>query len=368
MKDEIRVLLVAPYGGVVGGISRWTSHILEYHKTVKSNVLLDLVSTGRSVYIGGSSPVFRLYAAIKDYRGIVKCFLRSIKKSHYDVMHLTSSGSWSLFRDLYMIQIAKNKGIKVVVHFRFGRIPDLAKLGNWEWKYVKKVVSRADKVVVIDEFTNQTLIDAGFSNTVFLPNPVSQNVSTIVEKNKKIQREEGLLLFAGHVIQTKGVCELVEACKRIPNIRLKIVGRVLPNMKEHLQTLAGENSGWMQVVGEEPYEDVIKDMLKCELFVLPTYTEGFPNVIIESMACGCAIITTPVGAIPAMLEPCGMAPSGVCVPVKNVESLYESIVYYLEHKKEAQEMGVRAKERVNTEYSIESVWRNMLDIWSDTLC
>lgn len=368
MKDKIRVLLVAPYGGVVGGISRWTSHILEYHKTIKSNVLLDLVSTGRSVYIGGSSPLFRLYAAIKDYRGIVKCFLRSINKNQYDVMHLTSSGSWSLFRDLYMIQKAKSKGIKAVVHFRFGRIPDLAKLENWEWKYVKKVVSLADKVVVIDEFTNQTLKDAGFSNTVFLPNPVSQNVSTIVEKNKNNKREERLVLFAGHVIQTKGICELVEACKRIPNIRLKIVGRVRPNMKEQLQTLAGENSEWMQVVGEEPYEDVIKDMLKCELFVLPTYTEGFPNVIIESMACGCAIITTPVGAIPAMLEPGSEAPSGVCVPVKDVESLYASIVYYLEHRKEAQEMGARAKERVNTEYSIESVWRKMLDIWSDSLC
>lgn len=42
-------------------------------------------------------------------------------------------------------------------------------------------------------------------------------------------------MFAGHVVLTKGVCELVEACKRIPNIKLKIVGHVLSDMKEQLQ-------------------------------------------------------------------------------------------------------------------------------------
>lgn len=105
-------------------------------------------------------------------------------------------------------------------------------------------------------------------------------------------------------------------------------------------------------------------MLRCELFVLPTYTEGFPNVILESMACGCTIITTPVGAIPSMLDVKSNTPSGVCVPVKNIDLLSEKILYYLEHKNEALEMGARAKDRVNREYSMPSVWNKMLNIWN----
>lgn len=368
MKEDLRVLLVAPYGGVVGGISRWTSHILEYHKTIKSNVVLDLVSTGRSTFVSiNTTPLYRLYAAIKDYKGIIKNFISHINRNTYDVMHLTSSGSWSLFKDLYMIKKAKNKGIKTIIHFRFGRIPDLARYNNWEWKYVKKVMSFVDKAIVIDEFTYQTLKDAGFNNIVFLPNPVSENVCSIVDENQNIKREERLLLFTGHVVLTKGVCELVEACKRISNIKVKIVGHVLSDMKEHLQKLAGENNDWLQIIGEEPYEDVIKDMLSCELFVLPTYTEGFPNVILESMACGCTIITTPVGAIPSMLDIKSNTPSGVCVPIKNVDLLSDKIMYYLEHKNEALEMGVRAKDRVNREYSMPSVWNKMLNIWNSLL-
>lgn len=45
-------------------------------------------------------------------------------------------------------------------------------------------MSLVDKAIVIDEFTNQTLKDAGFNNIVFLPNPISENVRSIVEKIK----------------------------------------------------------------------------------------------------------------------------------------------------------------------------------------
>ena len=44
-----------------------------------------------------------------------------------------------------------------------------------------------------------------------------------------------------------------------------------------------------------------KDYAQADLFVFPSYSEGFPNVILESMAAGCAIVTTNVGAIPQML-------------------------------------------------------------------
>jgi glycosyltransferase involved in cell wall biosynthesis len=57
------------------------------------------------------------------------------------------------------------------------------------------------------------------------------------------------------------------------------------------------------------------------IFVLPTYTEGFPNVILECMASGCPIITTPVGAIPDMLQFGSTQACGACVDVKDVQGL-----------------------------------------------
>jgi glycosyltransferase involved in cell wall biosynthesis len=49
--------------------------------------------------------------------------------------------------------------------------------------------------------------------------------------------------------------------------------------------------------------EVIKTgLLQADIFVCPSYSEGMPTVILEAMACGCAIIATDVGAVNTMLD------------------------------------------------------------------
>ena len=362
----MKVLLVAPFGGVTGGIARWTEHILDYYKkTGRNDCDLDLLSTGRSTFVNiNSSVCFRIISALKDYRVILKNFRSRLNTNTYDVMHLTSSASLSLAKDLYMLHTAKRKGIKTIIHFHFGRIPELAKKNNWEWKLLCKVTRMADRVVVIDSISYKALRDFGFENVEFLPNPVSPQVVDIVEKKKEIVRENRTLLFVGHVVKTKGVIELVEACKGIDNIKLRIVGTVTDEMRSELLTLT-DNSEWMKIVGEKPYEEVIKEMLHCDLFVLPTYTEGFPNVILESMACGCAIVTTPVGAIPEMLEVENGRQYGVFVEPQKVEPLRTAIIDMLDNDALKRECRDNVQKRVIERYNMNAVWSMLIKIWEN---
>ena len=138
-------------------------------------------------------------------------------------------------------------------------------------------------------------------------------------------------------------------------------------MRNSLNDLAGKNNNWLDIVGEKSFEDTIKEILSCELFVLPSYTEGFPNVILESMACGCSIIATKVGAIPEMLDIDGKKPCGLCIEPKNVFQLRSSILKLLDDEILAFELGKRAKRRVNEEYSMPVVWSKMVDIWKSVL-
>ena len=114
-------------------------------------------------------------------------------------------------------------------------------------------------------------------------------------------------------------------------------------------------------------EKTINEMLSCDVFVLPTYTEGFPNVILESMACGCAIVTTPVGAIPEMLEEENGKRYGILVEPKKAQELKEGIEAMLNDETLKAECRKNVQQRVNERYNIDAVWRQMLNIWTETI-
>ena len=269
-------------------------------------------------------------------------------------------------KDLYILWMLKRKEIKTIIHFHFGRIPQLYEMQNWEWKLLKKVVGISTAVIVIDKYSYEVLIKEGFTNVYFLPNPLSPQVEDLV-KGKFTMREKRKILFAGHVIKTKGIFELVNACVDIPDIELKLVGKVLPENKRKLEKCWEKGRGKLVITDNIPFENVIMEMLSCSVFVLPTYTEGFPNVILESMCCACPIITTPVGAIPEMLNFYGDLKCGICIAPRTIEPLREAIVKLLDNEEMAKEYGENAKNRVLECYSMDVVWSQLMLIWKKLL-
>ncbi|MGM9800099.1 MAG: glycosyltransferase family 4 protein [Muribaculaceae bacterium] len=166
------------------------------------------------------------------------------------------------------------------------------------------------------------------------------------------------------MIKTKGIFELLEACSKQDGIKLKIVGLATEHIRKEVYKIYG-NADWFEICGEMEYVDVIKEMIKCDIFVLPTYTEGFPNVILEAMAVGCAIITTPVGAIPQMLEDDEFGKYGVFVEPKNAYALHSAISSLLCDENGKTEMRKNTKLRVNKRYNINAIWQQLLLLWQD---
>lgn len=361
------VLFVAPFDGIPGGIMIWAEHIYNYYQTIsQQDITLHKLSIGRTYRVQTGQPVSRIINAIKDYITPIRNYTKILKHRICNVVHISSSASLSLLKDLVMVLIAHRYDVKTVVHFHFGRIPDLKNANNWEWKLLKKVISLSDSVIVMTETSYKVLAECGFKNVAMIPNPLAPKVVSYISNHSNYTRIPNTILFVGHVLKTKGIEELVDACGQFENIKLKIIGYATDDMKIALQrkALDGKRKDtWLELYGELPYNEVLEQMLKCDIFVLPTYTEGFPNVILESMACGCAIITTKVGAIPEILREDYRGKYGILIEPKNTKQLIAAINELLYNETIKQQCRQNVKVRVLEKYSMQIIWNKLSEIW-----
>jgi glycosyltransferase involved in cell wall biosynthesis len=363
-----KVLFCTPYNlSNGGGIAQWGNHIYEYYqKNGHSEIDMDLLPMDRKSYVNiNDSFLTRAYHGVFEYLNIINNIRKTIKSRQYDIVHIATSASLSLFKDYLCIKILKKTKIASIIHFHFGRIPEIAKNNGWEWKMIKRVAKIATHIVVIDQSSYNMLIQQGITNVDYIPNPLSPSIERFANQYSQLTRSENTVLFVGHVVKTKGVFELIEACGTIPNIRVKFVGLCREETKAELIVLANKfpKKDWIEFTGNLPSEDVVKEMCKCTIFALPTYTEGFPNVILESMASGCAIVSTKVGAIPEMLDINNGNSYGICISPQNIEELRTAILHMLNNPELAKSCGENAQVRVKEMYSMPTVWHKMCEVW-----
>lgn len=104
-----------------------------------------------------------------------------------------------------------------------------------------KVLSLSDTAIVLDKASYETFLISNLRNIALLINPIAPRVLEIIDNNTK-----RTLLFVGHCVPTRGIFELVKACKIIPNIKLDIVGNISDNIKRDLHNKTN-NAEWLDI-------------------------------------------------------------------------------------------------------------------------
>lgn len=372
----MKVLLCTPYlkdaNVVSGGINVWGNNVWNYYNQIEKELYLDIVSYDRIFNVQeDSSFLQRAFWGVRDYYRSIKETKEKLKKEGpYDVLHLCSSAQLGLIKDLIVIKAAHKHDVKVVLHLHFGRLPEVLNSRTKERRLLMKVLEEADSIAVMDMQSFVALKNQGFDKAYYLPNPLSLTIVNQIENQRgAVRRNYSKVLYVGHVIPTKGVYELVKACVDIDGIELHLVGTITKENQFSLEQIAKvKNEGeWLKIRGGIPHDKVIKEMLSCGIFVLPSYTEGFPNVILEAMACGCSIVATDVGAIPEMLNNDGDYECGFLVKPKDVKGLTKAIEVMLIDKDYSSQCGEKAKARVNELYIMPKVWEQLVGIWDKCL-
>jgi len=160
---------------------------------------------------------------------------------------------------------------------------------------------------------------------------LSKNNDKFLDKSKGSQ--EIAILFLGWMSKEKGLSELLQAFSLVrkthPCARLLVAGETndksyLASLKSLIDDLGIQSSvtflGWVDEVGK-----LIADS---SILVLPSYSEGVPRSIVESMLVKTAVVSTPVGAVPNLL---GHGLYGRLTQDHSIEQLADSLLKALEH-------------------------------------
>ncbi len=109
-------------------------------------------------------------------------------------------------------------------------------------------------------------------------------------------------LAVGNLVELKGVHVAIEALAQAPDVTLLIVGQ--GPEEGALRALAARRGVSEQVrfVGYVPHEHLPEYYSAADALVLAARSEGMPNVVLEALACGTAVIGTAVGGIPELVD------------------------------------------------------------------
>jgi teichuronic acid biosynthesis glycosyltransferase TuaC len=133
--------------------------------------------------------------------------------------------------------------------------------------------------------------------------------------------DDELIVYAGNLLATKGLGELMEAfvalAKSRPKARLALVGQgPFRDTLGRRIAMAGLESRVI-LPGRCEATGIAQWMRAANVFCLPSYSEGCPNVVVEALACGRPIVATNVGGIPELVK----ESSGILTPPRDAEGL-----------------------------------------------
>ncbi len=200
---------------------------------------------------------------------------------------------------------------------------------------MKREYEIADYIVVPSEYSRKSFIKRGIDSTKLITIPICNEKNIILDKKSKSCDFFTVLCVGGNFYR-KGIIYLLQAWKELGlgNANLIIRGSI-PGAFRHLSSVSN-----VEVISRH-LSDWEMNILynQATIFVLPSIDDGFGMAVIEAMRAGLpVIITQNVGAAEILEE----RREGFIVPIRNVESLKERILFFYNNPDKVKEMGASA--------------------------
>ena len=247
--------------------------------------------------------------------------------------------------------------------------------GTYTSKQIIEAMNFADKILSVSEDLKVHIINLGIDENKIhvVPNGVDTEIFKPAGKEHartilNLPQEKKIVLFIGALRKIKGVDYLIEAAKNFvdTNTDLYMVGRD-DGLKKSLEKRAEELkiADFIKFTGPVNHEDIPLLISASDILVLPSLSEGRPNVILEALSCEIPVVATDVGGIPELMLD---GETGYLVHAKNPTQLSEKINKLLEDKSRREKMGkFGRKSIIQRGLTWEAHAKKTVDIYSELL-
>lgn len=354
-----RILLYSPVPPPTGGIATWARAVLD--SFLADRYALHLIDTSPPMQSGAESRSrLRWNRVLPGFRILAGLLWQSIRRRP-QVVHINSSYHWAFVRDGLALWIARLLGIRTVLHLRGGDFPEFVESKRpLARRAIEATLRRADRILVLTEATRTflaTVVEPGSLRK--LPNFVDvQPFGALPDRSRREGPVE--ILFVGWILEAKGIGELLEAAECVPEARFTIVGPADPAFLRRIEPAVRALAERVRLLAPRPREQLLSLYREADLFVLPTWREGFPNVVLEAMAAGLPVVATPVGAIPDAIR---NDSEGLLVEPRNPRELARALTALVRDPERRRAMGARARTRVEAEFSLPVVLEQLCEVY-----
>lgn len=343
----MRVLMIGPGLSVRGGVSSVERLIVEVGG-----------ANGLAVFQLSSYEDGGLFTKLLAFVRCLVVLPFRLGFGRYSLVHIHFSHYGSTFRKLIIFHLVRLFQKPVVMHSHgsdfhifYEELPGFFK------RFVRYSLLRADQVIALSESWKKFFVEEvglGPGQVFVMQNPVQIMGNSAVKKTAIVQ-----YLFLGRLERRKGIYDIVDALSLLKARDSLGVCHVVAAGDGDVELVSAlvrerELSEFVTLKGWVGREDVVELLMQSHVLLLPSYNEGLPMALLEAMACGLTVVTTPVGGIPEVVE---HQKNGLLIEPGDVDSLAKAIVL---------SQDPTARERLSKN-AVESMQSNSIDAYCSTL-
>lgn len=280
----------------------------------------------------------------------------------YDIVHIHVSYNNSAKRKLIFARIAKLLNKKIIVHFH----PSTEKLlfSNDQYTQILHTLfSYSNLLIVLSpqwiKWINQAFPENKFTMKV-LYNPCPIVHRDFAKKQKQI-------LFAGTLNERKGYNRLLIAfskiCQNHKDWKLIFAGNGKIDKAKELQKQYNIPNDQVQYLGWISNQKKEQTFQEASIYCLPSWGEGFPMGVLDAIAYGIAVITTPVGGITDIMH---NGVNGLIFDTYNMDELANCLEKLINSKEYRDSLVKEADKLVDNEFNITNI-NKQLDLIYTTI-